>query len=296
MYDIIIVGAGPAGLTAAIYALRAKKKVLIFEAKSYGGQITTAALVENYPGLESISGFDFATNLYNQVLKLGAEIKFETVLKIEEGNKVTTKKGEYEAKAIILATGADKKKLNLAKEEMFAGRGISYCATCDGNFYKDKVVAVVGGGNAALEDALYLADLASKVYLIHRRDEFRADQYVKELEEKGNVEFIYDSNVVNFNGTNKLESIDIQNKDGEVTTLAVDGLFVAVGQEPKNQIFANIIDLDEAGYIKTEDGVHTSKPKIYVAGDARPKMLKQLVTATSDGAIAATTAIKEMNA
>lgn len=296
MYDIIIVGAGPAGLTAAIYALRAKKKVLIFEAKSYGGQITTAALVENYPGLESISGFDFATNLYNQVLKLGAEIKFETVLKIEEGNKVTTKKGEYEAKAIILATGADKKKLNLAKEEMFAGRGISYCATCDGNFYKDKVVAVVGGGNAALEDALYLADLASKVYLIHRRDEFRADQYVKELEEKGNVEFIYDSNVVNFNGTNKLESVDIQNKDGEVTTLAVDGLFVAVGQEPKNQIFANIIDLDEAGYIKTEDGVHTSKPKIYVAGDARPKMLKQLVTATSDGAIAATTAIKEMNA
>lgn len=296
MYDIIIVGAGPAGLTAAIYALRAKKKVLIFEAKSYGGQITTAALVENYPGLESISGFDFATNLYNQVLKLGAEIKFETVLKIEEGNKVTTKKGEYEAKAIILATGADKKKLNLAKEEMFAGRGISYCATCDGSFYKDKVVAVVGGGNAALEDALYLADLASKVYLIHRRDEFRADQYVKELEEKGNVEFIYDSNVVNFNGTNKLESIDIQNKDGEVTTLAVDGLFVAVGQEPKNQIFANIIDLDEAGYIKTEDGVHTSKPKIYVAGDARPKMLKQLVTATSDGAIAATTAIKEMNA
>lgn len=295
MYDIIIVGAGPAGLTAAIYALRAKKKVLIFEAKSYGGQITTAALVENYPGFESISGFDFATNLYNQVLKLGAEIKFETVLKIEEGNKVTTKKGEYEAKAIILATGADKRKLNVAKEEMFAGRGISYCATCDGNFYKEKTVAVVGGGNAALEDALYLADLASKVYLIHRRDEFRADQYVKELEEKGNVEFIYDSEVVNFNGTNKLESIDIKNKDGEVTNLVVDGLFVAVGQEPKNQIFANIIDLDEAGYIKTEDGVHTSRPKIYVAGDARAKMLKQLVTATSDGAIAATTAIKEMN-
>lgn len=294
MYDIIIVGAGPAGLTAAIYALRAKKKVLIFEAKSYGGQITTAALVENYPGFESISGFDFATNLYNQVIKLGAEVKFETVLKIEEGNKVITKKGEYEAKAIILATGADKKKLNLAKEEMFAGRGISYCATCDGNFYKGKVVAVVGGGNAALEDALYLADLASKVYLIHRRDEFRADQYVKELEAKGNVEFIYDSEVENFNGTNKLESIDVKNKDGNVTNLVVDGLFVAVGQEPKNNMFADIIELDAAGYIKTEDGVHTSKPKIYVAGDARAKMLRQLVTATSDGAIAATTAIKEM--
>lgn len=294
MYDIIIVGAGPAGLTAAIYALRAKKKVLIFEAKSYGGQIATAALVENYPGFESISGYDFATNLYNQVLKLGAEVKFETVLKIEEGNKVITKKGEYVAKAIILATGADKKKLNLEKEEKFAGKGISYCATCDGIFYKEKTVAVVGGGNAALEDALYLSNLAKKVYIIHRRDEFRADQYVKELQEKGNVEFIYDSVVSDFNGDNKLESIDIKNKDGNITTLSIEGLFVAVGQEPQNQIFANIIDLDESGYIKTEDGVHTSKERIYVAGDARPKMLRQLVTATSDGAIAATTAIKEI--
>lgn len=294
MYDIIIVGAGPAGLTAAIYALRAKKKVLIFEAKSYGGQITTAALVENYPGFESISGFDFATNLYNQVVKLGGEFKFETVLKIEDGNIVTTKKGEYEAKAIILATGADKKKLNIAKEEMFAGRGISYCATCDGNFYKNKVVAVVGGGNAALEDALYLSDLASKVYLVHRRDSFRADQYAKELEEKGNVEFIYNSNISKLNGQNKLESVELTNDEGDTQTLEVDGLFVAVGQEPKNQLFANIVELDAAGYIKTEDGVHTSKAKIYVAGDARPKMLRQLVTATSDGAIAATTAIKEM--
>ena len=233
MYDIIIVGAGPAGLTAAIYALRAKKKVLIFEAKSYGGQITTAALVENYPGFESISGFDLATNLYNQVLKLGGEVKFETVLKIEEGNVVTTKKGEYTAKAIILATGADKKKLNIEKEDRFAGNGISYCATCDGNFYKGKVVAVVGGGNAALEDALYLSNIASKVYLIHRRDSFRADQYVKELEEKGNVEFVYESNVATINGDKKLESIDIKNNNGDITNLKVDGLFIAVGQEPK---------------------------------------------------------------
>ena len=294
MYDIIIVGAGPAGLTAAIYALRAKKKVLIFEAKSYGGQITTAALVENYPGFESISGFDLATNLYNQVLKLGGEVKFETVLKIEEGNVVTTKKGEYTAKAIILATGADKKKLNIEKEDRFAGNGISYCATCDGNFYKGKVVAVVGGGNAALEDALYLSNIASKVYLIHRRDSFRADQYVKELEEKGNVEFVYESNVATINGDKKLESIDIKNNNGDITNLKVDGLFIAVVQEPKNGLFANVVELDNAGYIKTEDGVHTSTPKIYVAGDARPKMLRQLVTATSDGAIAATTAIKEM--
>lgn len=296
MYDIIIVGAGPAGLTAGIYALRAKKKVLIFEAKSYGGQIVNAPLVENYPGFESISGFDFSTNLYNQVIKLGGEFKFETVLKIEEGNHVITKKGEYTAKTIILATGADKKKLNIAKEDMFIGRGISYCATCDGNFYKNKIVAVVGGGNSALEDALYLADIAVKVYIIYKRDSFKDNQYLNNLKEKTNIEFIFNSNVSKLNGNNKLESIDVTDSNGNVSNLIIDGLFIAVGQEPKNQIFSNLIDLDEAGYIKTEDGVHTSKPKIYVAGDARPKMLRQLVTATSDGAIAATTAIKEMGA
>ena len=295
MYDIIIVGAGPAGLTAAIYALRAKKKILIFEAKTYGGQIATAALVENYPGFESISGSDFSENLYNQVLKLGGVVKFETVLKIEENNIVITKNGKYESKAIILATGADKRKLHIEKEEELAGKGVSYCATCDGLFYKNKIVAVAGGGNTALEDALYLSNIAKKVYLIHRRDSFRADQYVKELEEKDNVEFVYNSNVIKLYGTEKIESIDLKNKNSEkITNLEVDGLFIAVGQEPKNQIFSDVIELDKNGYIKTEDGVHTSKEKIYVAGDARAKELKQLVTATSDGAIAATTAIREM--
>ena len=295
MYDIIIVGAGPAGLTAAIYALRAKKKILIFEAKTYGGQIATAALVENYPGFESISGSDFSENLYNQVLKLGGAVKFETVLKIEENNIVITKNGKYESKAIILATGADKRKLHIEKEEELAGKGVSYCATCDGLFYKNKIVAVAGGGNTALEDALYLSNIAKKVYLIHRRDSFRADQYVKELEEKDNVEFVYNSNVIKLYGTEKIESIDLKNKNSEkITNLEVDGLFIAVGQEPKNQIFSDVIELDKNGYIKTEDGVHTSKEKIYVAGDARAKELKQLVTATSDGAIAATTAIREM--
>ena len=180
MYDIIIVGAGPAGLTAAIYALRAKKKVLIFEAKCYGGQITNAPIVENYPGFKSVSGVDLATDMYNQVINFGGEVKFETVIRLDS-NKVITKKDEYEAKAIILATGADKRKLNLPREEEFSGKGVSYCATCDGNFFKNKVVAVVGGGNAALEDSIYLSNLASKVYLIHRRDSFRADQYIKEI-------------------------------------------------------------------------------------------------------------------
>ena len=295
MYDIIIVGAGPAGLTAAIYALRAKKKVLIFEAKCYGGQIANAPIVENYPGFKSVSGVDLATDMYNQVINFGGEVKFETVIRLNS-NKVITKKDEYEAKAIILATGADKRKLNLPREEEFSGKGVSYCATCDGNFFKNKVVAVVGGGNAALEDSIYLSNLASKVYLIHRRDSFRADQYIKEIEGKENIEILYNSEVKSLNGETKLESIDIINTDEEITNLKIDGLFIAVGQEPKNQIFADTIELDNNGYIKTEDGVHTSKPKIYVAGDARAKLLRQLVTATSDGAIAATIAIKEMEA
>ena len=172
MYDIIIVGAGTAGLTAALYALRANKKILILEAKSYGGQIINAHKVENYPGIASISGFEFATNLYNQVKNLGAEIKYETVVRVDENRQVTTDKATYEAKAVILATGSENRKLRLENEAAFVGKGVSYCATCDGNFYKHKVVAVVGGGNRALEDAVYLADLASKVYLIHRRAYF----------------------------------------------------------------------------------------------------------------------------
>ena len=175
MYDIIIVGAGPAGLTAALYAGRANKKILVLEAKAYGGQIVSAHEVSNYPGIQSISGIDYATNLYNQVIDLGVEVKFETVLSITDDKEVTTNKEKYQAKAIILATGAENRKLRIENEEEFVGKGVSYCATCDGNFYKGKDVAVVGGGNSALEDALYLSDIVSKVYLIHRRDEFRGE-------------------------------------------------------------------------------------------------------------------------
>ena len=185
MYDIIVVGAGPAGLTAALYARRANKTVLVFEAKSYGGQIVNASLVENYPGFDSISGFDLATNMYNQVIDLGAEVKFEMVKKITEDKKVITDNGTYEAKAIILATGAENRRLNLPNEVDYIGKGVSYCATCDGNFYKNKTVAVVGGGNTALEDAIYLADICDKVYLIHRRDSFRGeDKYLEQIKTK----------------------------------------------------------------------------------------------------------------
>ncbi|MBQ9267324.1 MAG: thioredoxin-disulfide reductase [Clostridia bacterium] len=295
MYDIIIVGAGTAGLTAALYALRANKKILILEAKSYGGQIINAHKVENYPGIASISGFEFATNLYNQVKNLGAEIKYETVVRVDENRQVTTDKATYEAKAVILATGSENRKLRLENEAAFVGKGVSYCATCDGNFYKHKVVAVVGGGNRALEDAVYLADLASKVYLIHRRDEFTGEEiYLEELKRRENVEFVLNSNVTRLNGEELLESIDLQDKEGNTRTIPVNGLFIAVGQAPRNDIFANIIELDKAGYIKSEDGVHTNVPGIYVAGDCRVKNLRQLTTAVGDGADAATTAIKEM--
>lgn len=295
MYDLIIVGAGPAGLTSALYALRANKKVLVLEAKSYGGQIVNANKIENYPGIESISGFEYANNLYNQVKKLGAIIKFETVIKIDKERKVITNKDTYQAKAIILATGCENRKLKIDNEDKLIGKGISYCATCDGNFYKGKIVAVIGGGNTALEDAIYLSNIASKVYLIHRRSEFRGEEkYLEKLNKKDNVEFILNTNIVKLNGDKKLESIEIKNNNGKIDILVIDGLFIAVGQEPKNEIFADVIKLDEFGYIKSSDGVHTSSDGIYVAGDARVKDLRQLTTAVSDGAIAATIAIKEM--
>lgn len=295
MYDIIIVGAGPAGLTAALYAARANKKILVLEAKSYGGQIVNAHMVSNYPGIANISGFDYATNLYNQVIDLGVEVKFETVLSIDEEKNVTTNKDSYKAKAIILATGAENRKLRIENEEELVGKGVSYCATCDGNFYKDKVVAVVGGGNTALEDALYLSNLASKVYLIHRRDTFRGEaKSVSELKKKKNVKFVYNSNVTKINGKDKVESIIVKDNEEKELEIKVNGLFIAVGQEPKNIIFKDVIDIDDKGYIVATDEVHTNKKGIYVAGDARDKLLKQLTTAVSDGSIAATVAIKEM--
>ncbi len=294
MYDIIIVGAGPAGLTSAIYAARANKKVLVLEAKVPGGQIVNASKIENYPGIENISGSDFAMNLYNQVINLGVEIKFETVLSITKDKEVYTNNSKYNAKAIILASGRSNRKLKIENEDKLIGRGVSYCATCDGNFYKDKIVSVVGGGNTALDDTIYLSSLASKVYLIHRNDNFSGeDKLINELKNKSNVEILLNTNVIRINGIDKIDTITI-NTNGIEKELEIDGLFIAIGQEPNNSIFKNVIDIDEKGYIKTTDGVHTNIKGIYVAGDARDKMLRQLTTAVSDGSVAATTAIKEM--
>lgn len=298
MHDIIIVGAGPAGMTAAIYAMRGKKNVLVLEAKTYGGQIVTAADIENYPCEEHISGYDFATKLYNQVKSLGTEIKFEKVIDIKNCDtykEVITEKSTYKTKTIILATGADNRKLGIEKETELIGKGVSYCATCDGAFYKDKDVAVVGGGNTALEEALYLSTIVKTVYLIHRRDSFRADQkLIDDIKKCDNIKLILNSNVSSLNtDTNGLlESIDIIGSDDNISKLSISGLFIAVGRIPENENFSKIIDVDESGYINALEDCKTNVEGIFVAGDNRKKSLRQLVTATSDGAVAATNAIQ----
>ena len=300
MYDIIIIGGGTAGLTAALYAQRAGKKTLVLEGKAYGGQIIYAEIIKNFPGIVEVSGRDFAKTLVSQVKSFGGETKIEKVTSIKDtgSEKIvfTDMDEEYHAKAIIIATGEDNRKLGLEREDELTGHGVSYCATCDGHFYRGKDVAVVGGGNTALFDALYLADLANKVYLIHRRDEFRAEDYlVKLAKEKGNIEFVLGHTVERIHGKDEVTAIEIASfeDNSKHSELTVKAMFVAIGHEPQNQIFSELVELEE-GYIKTEDGVHTSKQGIYVAGDARKKDLKQLVTAASDGAIAATTAIQEM--
>ena len=300
MYDIIVVGAGPAGLAAGIYARRASKKVLILEAMTYGGQIIQAAKIENYPALPNVSGVEFATNLYNQVKELGAEFKFERVIDIKDCKdykEVVTSGNTYQTKTIILATGSENRKLGIPMEDELVGHGVSYCATCDGMFFRGCNVAVVGGGDTAIDDVRYLSDIANKVYLIHRKDTFTAEeQEVEELKSKNNIEYILNSNVVKLNTTdNKLSSIEVKNNDGNIQEINVSAIFIAVGRIPENQNFAKLINLDKYGYIIADENCHTNIDGIFVAGDNRVKKLRQLVTATSDGAIAATEAIKYIN-
>lgn len=292
MYDLIIIGAGPSGLSAALYALRANKKVLVLEEKAYGGQILNASNIENYPGISNISGFDFASNLYKQVMDLGCEIKYEKVIKINEDKTVITKLSKYESKSIIIATGVKNKKINLKNEEKFVGKGISYCAVCDGNFYKDKIVGIVGGGNTALRNALYLSNLAEKVYLINRKNIFKGElRLVEELKNKSNIEIILNTKVKKINGDDFLSGVEVEDNSKNRKIIELSGLFIAIGQEPDNEIFSNILKLDKKGYI-ISDGVKTDKKGIFVVGDARKKKVRQLVTAISDGAIAATLAIE----
>lgn len=292
IYDMIIVGAGTAGLSAAIYGARAGKNVLVLEANTYGGQIVRSPEVENYPGIAHISGYGFAQNLYDQAVNLGAAVEFENVVEIRADGQekyVVTEDNEYTARAVILATGAVNRPLGVDGEDDFVGAGISYCATCDGAFFKGKDVAVVGGGSTALEDALFLSAYCRKVYLIHRRDAFRGEQkYVDNLKTKDNIEFVLNSQVTALKGNDFLEAVDVKNKvSGETVTLPVSGLFVAIGQMPQNGPFAGLINLDDGGYIAAGEDCRTNVEGIFTAGDCRTKTVRQLTTAASDGAAAA---------
>lgn len=296
-YDIVVIGAGIAGLTTAIYGKRAGRSVLVLEGNTYGGQIINTPSIENYPATMGISGFDFATKIYNQAVTLGAEIKFESALEIVDGKikQIKTNQSTYTAKAVVLATGSKNRLLGLKNEQNFIGKGVSYCATCDGAFFRNKVVAVVGGGNTALEDALYLADLAQKVYLIHRRSDFKAEAaLVEQIQNKANVEIIYNTQVAEILGNEKLSAISVM-ENTNTKEIAVDGLFIAVGRVPENIKFANVVQLDSFGYIVAGENCETSAKGIFVAGDCRTKEIRQLVTAAGDGAVAANHAIQYIN-
>lgn len=297
MYDIVIIGAGTAGLSAAIYGVRAGKKVLILEQKNYGGQIVNSPEVENYPGIRKISGFEFAKNLFEQATELGAEYKQERVIRVKDGEEkkqvitelASGEEKSYETKTVILATGVKRRMLGVEREEDLIGAGISYCATCDGMFFRGREVAVVGGGNTALEDAMFLSGYCKQVYVIHRRDEFRGeDKLLQNLKEKDNVRFILNTIVTGLLGDKMLEGIRLKDvKSGEERELAVSGVFVAIGQIPDNDAFVDLVEMDDRGYIQAAEDCETKVPGIYTAGDCRTKAVRQLATAASDGAVAA---------
>ncbi len=291
MYDVIVIGGGTAGMTAALYILRTGKKVLILEAENVGGQIAYSPRVENYPGIPQISGSAFASQLFEQVLALGAAFELETVLAVRDAGRfkyVVTEETEYACTSVVIATGVTHRHLNIEGEADLAGSGISYCAVCDGAFFKDKIVAVAGGGNTALQSALFLSSLCKKVILIHRRDEFRAEStLVNQLRTKNNAIFLTSSRIRGLLGTRELEGLMVEEiKTGRVYRLPVEGLFVSIGQVPRNDCFAALLQLDENGYIAAGEDCRTSADGIFAAGDCRTKAVRQLTTAAADGAVA----------
>lgn len=298
IYDIIIIGGGPAGLSAAIYASRALKKTLIIEKSVFGGQITQASKVENYPGFEEVSGMDLGEKMADQAKKLGVENIYGEVTQIkknEETFTVTVGQKEYLSKVVIYATGASPRKLHVDNEAKLLGSGISYCATCDGALFKEKTVCVIGGGNTAIDDALYLANLCKKVYVIHRRDSFRGEPVkVSLLKEKENVEFILNATVKSVDGENFVESITLLENMQE-RKIKVDGVFVAIGHVPNTQLLEDFVPLTPNGYIITNYDLETSVTGFYAAGDVREKKVRQLTTATNDGTIAAIMACEYLN-
>lgn len=292
MYDVIVVGGGPAGLTASLYAARAGKDVLVLEGETAGGQINFSPLVDNYPGLPGMSGAQFAQTLTRQAEDQGVHIRAESVTFMRtQGERVelTTDKGRYTALALVLATGVSHRKLGLEGEDQLVGAGVSYCAVCDGAFYQDRPVAVVGGGDTALQEALFLSARCSKVTVIHRRDLFRGEsRMVSQLRERKNVEFLLSHRVEELirgeEGLTGLRVADL--KTAQRKELAVDGLFIAVGQEPRNEVFANLVMTDDRGYFLAGEDCGTSLPGVFAAGDCRAKQVRQLTTAVGDGAVA----------
>lgn len=293
-YDILIIGGGPAGMTAAIYALRANKTVLIIEKEVIGGKIASSPLIENYPGIQEIKGIDLSEQLQEQVTKLGGEIRMEEALKIEEDGKdkvVVTKTGSYRGKTVIVATGTRYKMLGLEKEKNFLGRGISFCATCDGFFYKGKTVAVIGGGNTALTNALELANICQKVYILQMLDYLTAETIlIKRIQEKKNVEIIYGISITSWIGKEKIEGIEIE-KAGKKEIIKVDGVFLAIGQIPETKVVNPMLHINEKEYIEANADMSTNIEGVFAAGDCVSKPVRQLTTAVNDGTIAAISAI-----
>ena len=297
MYDIIIVGAGPAGLTAALYALRADKTVLVLEKSTFGGQITYSPQIENYPGFATMSGNEFADKLVDQVINQGAEIEMETVIAIRDNGAtktVVTEDGEHEAKAVIIATGVKHRQTGLPNENELVGEGVSYCAVCDGAFFKGQTVAVLGGGNSALQEAVLLSEGCSKVYVIQNLDYFTGEaKLVEKLKARDNVEFIMGTVITALKGEKALEGLTLRKEsDGSESELKVDGLFVAIGLIPNNKAFADVAGLDEWGYIDSDESCVTKTAGVFVAGDCRKKQIRQITTAAADGSIAALAACR----
>ena len=297
MHDIIVVGSGPAGLTASIYARRANKSVLILEKGTFGGQVTFSPCIENYPGYIKMCGNEFADKLIDQAVTLGADIEMETVNEIVDNGDMKTVKtnlGEHTAKAVIIATGCKHRQIGLPNENALIGNGISFCATCDGAFFKNKTVAVLGGGNSALQEAILLSDLCSKVYVIQNLDFLTGeDKLCKILESKDNVEIIYETVITELIGDDELKSIVLKKeKDNSVANLDIDGLFIAIGLVPDNESFSNIAALNKLGYFDSDESCSTKTKGVFAAGDCRNKSVRQITTAVADGAVAALAAVK----
>lgn len=296
MYDLIIIGCGPAGMTAAIYAKRANKKVLVLEKETIGGQMASAPLIENYPGYPAISGSELANNMFEQLSGLDVDVELEKVIEIKPGKikKVITEENIYETKTIIIATGSKYRLLELENETNLIGKGIHFCVACDGAFYKNKEVAVIGGGNSAVINALTLSDICSKVYIIQKLDTLTAEEtLIDKLRSKNNVEIILESTVEKIIGNDELHSIIIKTKNQE-KELSIDGMFISIGLDPQNNIVKNILKINSFGYIESSDSI-TCEEGIFVAGDCRDKKIRQVTVATGDGTIAAMAAIEYLN-